>query len=84
MEIGFTDGKLAEALQAKGIQLDLIKSSGLYVEKKGKDKKPTGEWKDFFCPGLIIFPHRLDSGFVGSRSHQTALYANLDRNHSTS
>lgn len=64
MEIGFTDGKLAEALIRKGIDVDLIKQSGLYIEKK-VDGVATGEWKDFFCPGLVVFPHRTETGEVG-------------------
>ena len=65
MEIGFSDGKLAEALQKQGIPLDRIKQSGLYIEKKDKDGKTTGEWKDFFCAGVFIFPHRTDTGEIG-------------------
>lgn len=61
MEVGFSDGKLAQALQAQGIPLDKIKQSGLYVENK---KRP-GEWKDFFCAGVFIFPHRTETGDVG-------------------
>lgn len=64
MEAGFTDGKLAEALIKKGIDVDLIKQSGLYVEKK-VDGVGTGEWKDFFCAGLVVFPHRTETGEVG-------------------
>jgi len=64
LEVGFTDGRLAEALQAAGFPLDLIKQSGLYVEKK-KDDQPTGEWKDFFMPGVFIFPHRTEDGAIG-------------------
>lgn len=58
METGFTDGKLAEALQAKGLDLEQIKQSGLYVEKGGK-------WRDFFTAGLVIYPHRLETGEIG-------------------
>lgn len=65
MEIGFTDGKLAETLARNGIALDLIKASGLYVEKKDQDGNPTGEWKDFFCAGLVVFPHRTETGEIG-------------------
>jgi len=64
MEIGFTDGKMAEALQKQGISLDKIKQSGLYVEKKIKGE-PTGEWRDYFVPGLIVFPHRNETGDIG-------------------
>jgi DNA primase len=65
METGLSDGRLAESLQAGGIPLDKIKQSGLYVEKKDGDGKPTGEWKDFFCPGVFIYPHRTESGDIG-------------------
>lgn len=64
MEMGFTDGKLAEALQQKGISLEKIKQSGLYVEKK-VDNKPSDQWRDFFLPGLVIFPHRNEEGKIG-------------------
>ncbi len=64
LEIGFTDGRMAEALQKKGISLDKIKQSGLYAEKM-KDKKPTGQWRDYFLPGLIVFPHRNENGDIG-------------------
>lgn len=64
MEIGFTDGKMADALVKQGFSLDVIKQSGLYVEKK-KEGKPTGEWRDYFLPGLIIFPHRNEVGDLG-------------------
>lgn len=64
MEIGFADGQLAAALQNKGHALDRIKQSGLYVEAK-KDGVPTGEWKDFFCSGVFIFPHRTETGEIG-------------------
>jgi DNA primase len=60
MEIGCSDGKLAEALGKQGISLDDVKAAGLYVESK----KTPGEWRDFFVPGLVIFPHRLPSGEV--------------------
>lgn len=60
MEVGFSDGKLAESLQRDGFSLEEIKAAGLYVEKK----KTPGEWRDFFLPGLVIFPHRLASGEV--------------------
>lgn len=60
MEIGCSDGKLAEALGKQGFSLDEVKAAGLYVESK----KTPGEWRDFFVPGLVIFPHRLPSGEV--------------------
>jgi DNA primase len=60
MEVGASDGRLAQALQAQGFTLEQIKAAGLYVEKKGKP----GDWRDFFLPGLAIFPHRLPSGEV--------------------
>lgn len=63
MEIGFTDGKLAEALQKKGLDLDKIKQSGLYVERKKEGQPP--RWADFFIPGLFIFPHRTETGEIG-------------------
>lgn len=65
MEIGLSDGRLAESLQAAGIALDKIKQSGLYIERKGKDGKPTGKWMDFFCAGVFIYPHRTESGDIG-------------------
>ncbi|MDH5634047.1 MAG: CHC2 zinc finger domain-containing protein [Gammaproteobacteria bacterium] len=63
MEIGFTDGKLAEALQKKGIPLDQITQAGLYVERQ-KDGQPP-QWKDFFVPGVFIYPHRTELGDIG-------------------
>jgi DNA primase len=60
MEIGAADGKLEAALKAQGFTFDQIKTSGLVVERKGQP----GEWRDFFTPGLIIFPHRLATGEV--------------------
>lgn len=60
MEVGCSDGKLAEALGKHGFTLDEVKAAGLYVESK----KTPGEWRDFFVPGLVIFPHRLPSGEV--------------------
>jgi DNA primase len=60
MEIGCADGKLAELLQKAGFSIEEVKASGLYVESK----KNPGEWRDFFVPGLVIFPHRLPSGEV--------------------
>lgn len=60
MEIGAADGKLRAALEAQGFTFDQIKASGLVVESKTKP----GEWRDFFMPGLVIFPHRLPSGEV--------------------
>ena len=55
MEIGCSDGKLAEALQRQGFALEEIKAAGLYVESR----KSPGEWGDFFVPNLVVFPHRL-------------------------
>lgn len=60
MEVGCSDGKLAETLKKQGFTIDEVKAAGLYVESK---KKP-GEWRDFFMPGLVIFPHRLPSGDI--------------------
>ena len=60
MEVGCADGRLVEALRAQGFDLDEVKASGLYVESR----KNPGEWRDFFVPGLVIFPHRLPSGEV--------------------
>lgn len=60
MEIGCSDGRLMETLRTQGFDLDEIKASGLYVESR----KNPGEWRDFFVPGLVIFPHRLPSGEV--------------------
>ena len=60
MEVGCSDGKLAEALQKQGFSIEQIKAAGLYVERKDAP----GEWRDFFTPGLVIFPHRLTTGEV--------------------
>jgi DNA primase len=60
MEVGCSDGRLAEALQSQGFTIDEVKAAGLYVESK----KEPGVWRDFFVPGLVIFPHRLPSGEV--------------------
>lgn len=60
MEVGCSDGKLSDALLKQGFTLAELKASGLYAESK----KNPGEWRDFFVPGLVIFPHRLPSGEV--------------------
>ncbi|HQS59935.1 MAG TPA: CHC2 zinc finger domain-containing protein [Gallionellaceae bacterium] len=60
MEVGCADGKLAEALGKQGFSLDEVKAAGLYVESK----KTPGVWRDFFVPGMVLFPHRLPSGEV--------------------
>ena len=62
MEIGFSDGQLTKVLQKKGFSLDVIKASGLYVQRKIKGKAC---WVDFFAPGLYIYPHRTESGDIG-------------------
>ncbi len=60
MEVGCADGKLHEVLLKQGFTVEELKESGLYAEIK----KTPGEWRDFFMPGLVIFPHRLLSGEV--------------------
>lgn len=60
LEVGVSDGKLAEALQAQGFSLEEVKAAGLYVESKNEP----GQWRDFFMPGLCIFPHRLPAGEI--------------------
>lgn len=60
MEIGASDGKLQSVLAAQGFTFEQIKASGLVVESKNRP----GEWRDFFVPGLVIFPHRLPGGEV--------------------
>lgn len=60
MEMGASDGQLLEALTGQGFSIDEVKAAGLYVESK----KNPGEWRDYFVPGLIIYPHRLPSGEV--------------------
>ena len=65
LEVGCTDGKLASELQRQGISIELIKASGLYVERRDGEGNATGEWKDYFSPGLVIFPHRTETGEVG-------------------
>lgn len=65
LNIGFADGNMATSLQKKGFSLDKIKASGLYVEKKDKAGNGTGQWKDFFCNGVLVFPHKTELGDIG-------------------
>jgi len=62
MEIGFTDGQLANTLQKNGFSIDEIKASGLYVQRKIKGDVV---WCDFFMQGVYIFPHRTETGDIG-------------------
>lgn len=65
LQIGFADGNLAAGVKAKGIALDKLKASGMYVEKRDSEGNAIGEWKDYFCAGVIIFPHRTELGDIG-------------------
>lgn len=58
LELGASDGQVRQALEAQGFTFDQIKASGLITEPKDQP----GVWRDFFAPGLVIFPHRLPSG----------------------
>ena len=65
IELGLSDGRLAEHLQAAGMPREKIIQAGLYVEKKKTNGKTDVEWRDFFTPGLYIYPHRTESGEIG-------------------